>query len=157
MSPECVAKINSYLLSREDELTPESKLLDVHYKTIKRHFDYFNDKLNLGRKNGRHMLTPYMLRKYQSSYIKLGDIGLDYEKANALHGRKKQGSEPAYFFDHIDDFKREYIRALPNIMINWETEKIPNSDFEDLKKQNKQLSEQMKEIDKIKKKLEGLL
>lgn len=116
-SHEAVKYINIYLLSREDNLSNESKLFDISYRYIGRSFENINKKLNLGTVGAFNRLRPHMLRKFHAS--QLAEAGFSTEKINLLQGRKVHGiAHESYIRIKPHVLKEEYIKALSYLLIN---------------------------------------
>ena len=121
-SPEAVLAINSYLLSREDELEPTSPLFKIHENYLTRMFERINDDLNLGRKGSFNRFRSHMLRKFHASA--LYNDGMSRDNVNDLQGKAKNKTDDAYFMTNPEDLKYEYVRHLHAVTINKEVEKL---------------------------------
>lgn len=121
-SPEAVLAINSYLLSREDELEPASPLFKIHENYLTRMFERINDDLNLGRKGSFNRFRSHMLRKFHASA--LYNDGMSRDNVNDLQGKAKNKTDDAYFMTNPEDLKYEYIKHLHAVTINKEVEKL---------------------------------
>lgn len=118
-STEAVRSINTYLLTRND-LTLTSPVFQINNTYLAYKFLELNDALNLGFINGYGVLRSHTLRKFHASNIILGEDGLSIEQVDSLQGRKKSSVHGSYFFEDYKQFRREYIKAMPNVLINYE-------------------------------------
>lgn len=120
--PEFVDAMNTYLLSREDDLTLESKLFDIDFRYINDIFKTANDKYGLGTINGRCRFSPQMLRSYHAT--KLSEAGMNDSYIDLLQGRKPQSiARKSYIRVKREKLKEEYIKCLPFLAIE-EIEKV---------------------------------
>ena len=140
-SPESVTAINSYLITREDELTDDSKLFHYHTIYIRELFYNINKELNLGGvgDNNYGRFRSHMLRKFHASA--LYNDGMSLDKVNDLQGKAKNKTDEAYFMTNPEDLKYEYIEHLPAVTINKEVEKITikSKEYLMMEKENKEL------------------
>lgn len=121
-SPEAVIAINSYLLTRQDTLTPDSQLFKIHEDYLNRKFIKINNKLGLGKKGTYNRFRSHMLRKFHASA--LYNDGMSIDKVNDLQGKSKNKTDASYFMTNPDDLKNEYIQHLPAVTMLQEVEKI---------------------------------
>lgn len=133
-SDEAVRAINDYLLTRD--LTKSDKLFkcDPHYFNHK--FRSLNDELGLGEVGDYGRFRPHMLRKYHAS--RLYEAGMDKYKVDQLQGRSKEKVQEAYFKDSPSSLKEEYIKCLPNLVVN-DYEEV-KTELEASKEENQKLS-----------------
>ena len=68
-SPEAVLAINKYLLTREDDLTPESALFQIDPAYLNHSFKDLNNLLGLGKVGCFVRFRPHMLRKFHASAL----------------------------------------------------------------------------------------
>ena len=123
-SPESVTAINSYLISRPDNFTNDSKLFKYSKNYIQVRFIMINNELNLGKvgDNGYNRFRTHMLRKFHASA--LYNDGMSMDNVNDLQGKAKSKRDQAYFMINPDDLKYEYIKHLPAVTINKDVEKL---------------------------------
>lgn len=147
-SPEFVNCINSYLISRKGILEGTDPLFKVNARYFTQRFGELNDTLGLGKVGEYRRFRSHMLRKFHASNLKLGENGLSEEIVNELQGRVKPGVNQSYFFERVEDIKEKYIRAMPNILINWEVETLTytSPEFLELKYENEELKAEREEL-----------
>ena len=154
-SPESVIAINSYLLSRKDNFTEDSRLFKLHKDYLMQRFIEINNELNLGTvgDNNYNRFRSHMLRKFHASA--LYNDGMSLDNVNDLQGKSKSKTDQAYFMINPDDLKNEYIKHLPAVTINKEVEKlsIKSPEFIQMENENKELKSN---IDNIMSKIENL-
>ena len=145
-SPEAVMAINSYLLSREDELKPTSPLFKIHENYLTRSFERINDDLNLGWKGNFRRFRSHMLRKFHASA--LYNDGMIRDNVNDLQGKAKNKTDDGYFMTNPEDLKYEYIKHLPAVTINKEVEKlsVKSPEFISMERENEKYKQT---IDKL--------
>lgn len=140
-SPESVTAINSYLISREDEITEDSRLFKYHKNYIQTRFIRINNELGLGRigDNNYGRFRSHMLRKFHASA--LYNDGMSLDKVNDLQGKAKNKTDSAYFMTNPEDLKNEYIAHLSAVSINKDVEKITikSKEYLMMEKENKEL------------------
>lgn len=66
-SPEAVKAINAYILTRTDNVTPESQLFRMYETYFIGYFQKINDELGLGRVEHYSRFRSHMLRKFHAS------------------------------------------------------------------------------------------
>ncbi len=142
-SPEAVNAINSYLLSRKDHLSGESKLfkIDEYYFLLR--FGIINEELGLGKVGNFNRFRSHMLRKFHASA--LYNDGMSLDKVNDLQGKAKNKTDQSYFMTNPEDLKFEYIKHLPAVTINKEVEKlsIKSPEFIQIENENKELKTEL--------------
>ena len=147
-SPESVNAINSYLITREDELTYDSKLFHYHTIYVRELFYNINKELNLGTvgDNNYGRFRSHMLRKFHASA--LYNDGMSLDKVNDLQGKAKNKTDEAYFMTNPEDLKNEYINHLSAVTINKEVEKITikSKEFLMIEKENSELKSELNGI-----------
>lgn len=121
-SPEAVTAINSYLLTRQDTLTPDAPLFKIHEDYLNHGFIKLNNKLGLGKKGTYNRFRSHMLRKFHASA--LYNDGMSRDKVNDLQGKAKNTTDDSYFMTNPEDLKYEYIEHLPAVTIMQEIEKV---------------------------------
>lgn len=123
-SPESVTAINSYLISRPDDFTNDSKLFKYNKNYIQVRFIRINNELNLGKvgDNGYNRFRTHMLRKFHASA--LYNDGMSLDNVNDLQGKAKNKTDQPYFMVNPDDLKYEYIRHLHAVTISKDVEKL---------------------------------
>lgn len=152
-SPEAVTAINAYLLTRTDNLTPESKLFPMYETYFITYFQRVNDRLGLGKIGKYRRFRSHMLRKFHASA--LYNDGMSIDNVNDLQGKAKNKTDQAYFMINPEDLKYEYIKHLPAVTINQDIEKlsIKSPEFIQMENKNRELSS---ELDGIKTELESM-
>lgn len=147
-SPEFVNVVNSYLISRKGLLELDDPLFKISPRYFTTRFSEINDMLGLGYVGEYRRFRSHMLRKFHASNLKLGETGLSEEIVNELQGRVKPGVNQSYFFERVEDIKVKYIQAMPNILINWEIERVTvdSPEVKEIREENKQLREEMENI-----------
>ena len=159
-SPEAVNAINTYLLSRTDTLTPNSKLFKINptYFTVK--FTEINNELNLGKVGTFNRFRSHMLRKFHAS--SLMNDGMSRETVNDLQGKTKSAVDEVYFYNNPESLKDQYIQHLHAVTIMQDVEKITvkSPEFLKLENTNRELNETVREqqnkYDNILKRIEAL-
>ena len=156
-SPEAVTAINSYLLSREDELGADAKLFKIHQHSLIRKFIRINEDLGLGKKGSFNRFRSHMLRKFHASA--LYNDGMSRDNVNDLQGKAKNRTDDAYFMTNPDDLKYEYIRHLPAVTINTDVEKlsVKSPEFLEMEKENETLRSELNEMRELKKIVYGII
>ena len=155
-SPESVIAINSYLISRPDNFTNDSKLFKYSKNYIQTRFIRINNELNLGKvgDNGYNRFRTHMLRKFHAS--SLYNDGMSLDKVNDLQGKAKGRTDQAYFMINPEDLKYEYIKHLPAVTINKDVEKlsIKSPEYMKMEEENELLKSEVgdmrKELDEMK-------
>ena len=147
-SPESVIAINSYLISRNDELNNNSKLFNYNKHYIREKFITINKELNLGTIGNYNYgrFRSHMLRKFHASA--LYNDGMSLDKVNDLQGKAKNKTDEAYFMTNPEDLKNEYINHLSAVTINKEVEKITikSKEFLMIEKENSELKSELNGI-----------
>lgn len=148
ISPEGVDLLNTYLVSRKGILEPDDPLIKLSYKYIGTKFAALNDEMGLGFVGEYRRLRSHMLRKFHASNLKLGEFGLSEDIINELQGRVKPGVNQTYFFEKSEEIKEAYIKAMPNILINWEIERVTvdTPEVQKIKIENQKLIEEIENI-----------
>ena len=146
-SPEAVKAINRYLLTREDKLTPDSKLFKIDEMYLNQTFKDLNNELGLGKVGSFVRFRPHMLRKFHASA--LYNDGMSLDKVNDLQGKAKNKTDASYFMTNPEDLKYDYIAHLPAVTISQDVQKlsIKSPEFLQMENENKALQG---EIDQIK-------
>ena len=123
-SPESVTAINSYLISRVDDFTNDSKLFKYNKNYIQVRFIRINNELNLGKvgDNGYNRFRTHMLRKFHASA--LYNDGMSLDNVNDLQGKAKNKTDQPYFMVNPEDLKYEYIQHLHAVTISKDVEKL---------------------------------
>ena len=155
-SPEAVHSINSYLLSRSDPLTPESKLFKAHPMYLLHKFKEINNELGLGKIGKYHRFRSHMLRKFHAS--SLYNDGMSIDKVNDLQGKSKTITDQSYFMVNPDDLKMEYIEHLPCLLMGKDVEKlnIKSPEYYKLEQENIELKKNQAELTDLKNRIEAL-
>ena len=121
-SPEAVSAINTYLLSRKQKLTPESKLFKINDDYFQLKFAEINDELQLGKVGSFNRFRSHMIRKFHAS--SLMNDGMSRELVNDLQGRTKNSVDDAYFFNSDESLREEYIEHLHAVTIMEDVTKV---------------------------------
>ena len=144
-SPESVLAINSYLISREEELTNDSKLFKYHKNYIQQRFIRINNELDLGTVGDYNYgrFRSHMLRKFHASA--LYNDGMSLDKVNDLQGKAKNKTDEAYFMTNPEDLKNEYMKHLSAVTINKEVERITikSKEFIQIENENNELKSEL--------------
>ena len=153
-SPEAVNAINTYILSRKDNITPDSQLFKIHDMYLGDIFKKINDTLGLGKVGRYARFRSHMLRKFHASA--LYNDGMSLDNVNDLQGKAKNKTDAAYFMTNPEDLKYEYIKHLHAVTINKDVEKlsIKSPEFVQMETENKELKT---EIDEIKSDIANLM
>ena len=139
-SPEAVQAICNYLDSRNDHLTPSSKLFQKANSWYDERFHELNDKLGLGTTdNGYIILRCHNLRKFHSTSLKNDGLSIDF--VNALQGKSKTAVDEVYFLDDPETLKQEYIKHLNCLTVNMDVNNIDfkSKEYLELEKENESL------------------
>lgn len=147
-SPEATSAIISYLNSRTDNLTPESKLFKIHQNYLSVRFSRLNRQLGGYKKGAFNLFRMHMLRKFHASNLERGDNGLSREETNSLQGRSEEGVDASYFFKDPNDLKKKYIKNMDKVMINVDvkTLTIDSPEVLELKKKALELEKENEEM-----------
>ena len=147
-SPEAIREIHNYLKTRDDD---DDRLFKVNERYLNRAFQGMNDKLGLGRLNGRAILRPHMLRKYHASRLYNAENGLSLEEIDSLQGRSKNITRESYYFDNPEDLKKKYIRNIEQVTIldQIHTLTVDSPEVEMLKEKAAKIEELEKLVKKI--------
>lgn len=145
-SPEAVKAINTYLLSRTDNLTNKSQLFKVSGVYFIASFQIINDKLGLGRVGEYSRFRSHMLRKFHASA--LYNDGMSLDNVNDLQGKAKNKTDQAYFMINPEDLKYEYIKHLPAVTIMEDVKKlsIKSPEFMQMENENNELKSELTAI-----------
>ena len=145
-SPESVAAINHYLLSRSDPLSLESKLFKISETQFIKNFEKINDELGLGKVGFFNKFRSHMLRKYHATT--LYNDGLALDKVNDLQGKTKNRTDSVYFMTNPEDLKHDYVEHLNSLSIGKEVEKvtIKSKEFKELEIKNIELENENKNL-----------
>ena len=145
-TPESTASIVSYLLTRKDDLTRESKLFKVEKNYLNKKFILINEELNLGKKGHHNRFRMHMLRKYHASQLHNGDDSLTLEEIDSLQGRSKEKVQQSYFLDNPEDLKKKYVQSMYKVMVNWDYDRVTvdSVEFQRLKDENDYLKSNIK-------------
>ena len=115
-SPESTVAINSYLWSREDKLTRDSRLFKVHERYFNILFQRTNDMLKLGKVNNASRFSPHSLRRYHAT--RLAEAGVSTDFINILQGRRNNNvAHESYIRVKPDVLREKYIGALPFLVV----------------------------------------
>lgn len=136
-TPETTQHIIKYLKSRPlKKLRPQQTLFDIGTHSITVFFQRLNRSCGFPEK----FLHPHALRKYHATLIG------DYDFANLLQGRKQSPVRESYFKADPSRIKKEYMKHIPDL--TFEKSRIvtiESDEVKELKKQNKNLEEQILE------------
>jgi len=150
-SPEATTAIVYYLKSRKDKLRSDSKLFKMSYHWLTTKFEELNAKLNLGVTDGNNysVFRCHTLRKYHATTLR--DDGLSIDIVNSFQGKAKNKIDAAYFIDTPEQLKKRYVEHVNSLLINSEAKivDVKTEEYIELEKENKELKEQNKRIDKL--------
>ena len=118
---------------------------------LNRAFQELNDRLGLGRLNGKAILRPHMLRKFHASHLYNAENGLSLDEIDSLQGRSKEKTRQSYYFNSIDDLKKKYIRNIDKVTLLDEvhTITVDSPEVEMLKEKAAKIEELEKLVKKI--------
>lgn len=147
-SPEAVREIHNYLKTRDDD---DDRLFKVNERYLNRAFQQMNDRLGLGRLNGKAILRPHMLRKFHASRLYNAENGLSLDEIDSLQGRSKNIVRESYYFNSTEDLKKKYIRNIDQVTIldKVHTITVDSPEVEMLKKKAEKIDELEKLVKKI--------
>ena len=147
-SPEAVSAIVSYLNSRTDNLTTESKLFNIHQNYLSVRFARLNRQLGGYKKGAFNIMRMHMLRKFHASNLARGENGLTLDEIDSLQGRSKDIVQSSYFYDDPNELRKKYIANMDKVMINvdMKTLTIDSPEVLQLKKEAEKLKEENEEI-----------
>ena len=133
-SPESMTYLISYLYSRNDKLTLNSKLFKVNEHYLSEFFTSMNTRLKLGKTGTYNKLRSHALRKFHASNLYNDGMSLDY--VNELQGKSKNKTDTAYFMINPLILRNEYVKHLNAINIMTQVDegicnKLDLSDLED--------------------------
>lgn len=147
-SPEAVTAITSYLNSRTDNMTRESKLFNIHINYLSVRFARLNRQLGGYKKGAYNIMRMHMLRKFHASNLARGENGLTLDEIDSLQGRTKDSVQSSYFYDDPKELKKKYIKNMDKVMINvdMKTLTIDSPEVLELKKKAMELEKENEEI-----------
>ena len=116
-SPEATSELINYLISSNRDLKETDRLFNMGTKYLNQLFKETNEKLGLGKKGTYIRFRPHMLRKYHAS--QLFNDGASIEFVDALQGRGKDATHSSYFMEDPEKLRKEYIKHLDCLLINW--------------------------------------
>ena len=152
-SHEACKSINSYLLTRKDKLTRDSRLFKINKRYINTVFERLNYHFQLGKVGNYNRLRPHMLRKYHAS--QLAAAGMSTDHINLLQGRKVYGvAHESYIRLNPESLREEYIKCLPYLVI--EDVNKYKSENEVLREENMEYKRKEDKIQSILERLERL-
>lgn len=145
-TPEAVNAINSYLLSRTDQLTEDKPLFKVNLAYFSDLFAKINDELGLGKVGTYNRFRSHMLRKFHASA--LYNDGMSLDNVNDLQGKAKNKTDASYFMTNPDDLKTEYIRHIHAVTLNKEVEKlsIKSPEFVQMENENREYKNKLDKL-----------
>ena len=145
-TPEAVNAINSYLLSRTDQLTEDKPLFKVNLAYFSELFAKINDELGLGKVGTYNRFRSHMLRKFHASA--LYNDGMSLDNVNDLQGKAKNKTDASYFMTNPDDLKTEYIRHIHAVTLNKEVEKlsIKSPEFVQMENENREYKSKLDKL-----------
>jgi hypothetical protein len=99
-------------------LTTESKLFNIHQNYLSVRFARLNRQLGGYKKGAFNIMRMHMLRKFHAS-----NLGCGAHLIDELQGRRKSQVHEAYIKDKPEKIIEQYIKYMPNILINkdWNT------------------------------------
>lgn len=160
-SPEAVTAILSYLESRTDKMTGESRLFKVHIAYLTRKFTELNETVGGYKKGVYGLIRPHMFRKFHASNLARGENGLTVEEIDSLQGRSKNIVHNSYFFDDPKELRKKYILNIDKVLINTEVDTltVDTPEVAAIKKRNEELENNIDRIveDKLRGKIEKIL
>ena len=144
-TPETVTAINNYLLSRQENLTPDKSLFKIGKAYFEQQFINLNNQLGLGKIGKHNRFRSHNLRKYHASIL-MND-GMSRELVNDLQGRTKPRTDNSYFFNNTESLREEYIHHLPALTVMADVKKVTvkSPEYQVLESQNKELQRTIRE------------
>ena len=113
---EAIKATNNYLVSRDDNLIPESKLFKTSRRNFNKIFQDVNEKLNLGQMGDYARFSPKNLRDYQATQLELA--GMSDGRIDIIQGRKPSSIIRKHYIKlKTSVLKEEYIKALPYLVV----------------------------------------
>ena len=142
-SHEASRSINSYLLTRSDELTRDKSLFKVSDRYFNMIFEQLNDQFCLGKVGCYNRLRSHNLRKYHAS--RLSEAGMSTDYINLLQGRRVAGvAFESYIRVRPDSIREEYVEALPFLVVD-EAERY-RSELDVAREENSVLRRSIREV-----------
>lgn len=123
-SAEATTEIVKYLLNRNDDLKLESKLFKVGGNYINELYSQINDVLGLGKVGNYNVFRTHMLRKFNATALTTGENALSEEEVDFLQGRSRGKIRETYMKKNPLLLKEKYIKAMDNVLINYESKVI---------------------------------
>lgn len=150
-SPESIHYTNIYLLSREDELKPNSPLYRISRRQLNKYYQNINDQLRLGTTSeGTAKYSLKNLRSYHATQLETA--GMTDSRIDILQGRKPSTIIRKHYIKiNTDTLREDYIRCLPYLVID-DMEKI-KTELDIVREENRELKEKNNDLEDIKKRL----
>lgn len=118
-SPEAVEAIIIYLKGRKKELKLDSPIFDIGQSRLHQKYQELNDKLGLGHRGNRRILTSHAVRKYHSTTLNNLNIFTESE-VHFLQGRARGTLDEIYLMKDPDKLKEKYMECLKDLQVNWD-------------------------------------
>jgi hypothetical protein len=153
-SPESITATNNYLLSREDQLTPDKPLFQISRRTLNKYYQDINDQLGLGvTSEGTAKYSPKNLRSFHATQLEIA--GMSDSRIDILEGRKPSTIIRKHYIKiNTDTLREDYIRCLPYLVVD-DMEKI-KTELDIVKEENKTLKEKNEDLEDLKKRVLAL-
>ena len=136
-SAEATIEIVKYLLNQNRDLTLDSPLFKVGANYINELYAQINDVLGLGKvgdnENGYNRFRTHMLRKFNATALTTGENALSEEEVDFLQGRSRGKIRETYMKKNPLILKEKYLKAMDNILINYES-KVTYSELREYEK-----------------------
>lgn len=157
-TPETTKEICLYLKNRnkKKQLQEQDQLFEIsnHWYTIK--FQQINETLQLGKVGSYNRFRGHMLRKFHASNLE--KAGMDRTMINTLQGKSNGAVDDVYFFHDEEVLKKEYIRCMPELLINVDVNEVNvySKEYLEILNKNKELELQVKKIDSLEEEIADL-
>ena len=146
-TPEASSAIIRALKVR-DNLTLDSRLIDMSPQAINKAFTFINDKHEFGKVKTYRRFTSHKLRKLNATLIE------DVAFANTIQGRQSDTITETYFFKNPERIREKYVEYLDILTIN-ETIHIDYGK-DKVEKLNKELEDRERQIEKLEESITSL-
>ena len=163
-TPEATLEVCNYLLIRDKRnhkyhrpaLSNIDQLFKISGNTYIDKFTALNDALNLGKRGHFARLRGHMLRKYNATMLE--KYGMSREYVRTLQGKSNGAVDDVYFYVDKSALKKEYLKAIDGVLILSEVKKVNqySDEYLELKKENEQLREQNRLIEKLEREIENI-
>lgn len=118
-SPEAVEAIIIYLKGRKKEVKTDSPLFDIGQSRLFQKYQELNDKLQLGHRGNRRILTSHTVRKYHSTTLNNLNIFTETE-VHFMQGRTRASLDEIYLMKDPSKLKEKYVQCLKDLQVNWD-------------------------------------